>query len=156
MKSGSSLHSKYSTGMPMQPVNTILNGFWLQEKWRTDGDGNYADHERADFLLKGFPKGFARQQQTTRFGLDYDVVLKGVSRQQQKQSTILKGFWRFELQQKRRNQARMVENKGDDDEDVRPSIGSGWKPPTDQYREFHEKATSDVLLKSFPQQRQTT
>ena len=41
------------------------------------------DHERADFLFKGFPGS-----------IDHDVALKGISRKQQKESTnkLLKGF----------------------------------------------------------------
>ena len=39
---------------------------------------------------------------------------------------------------------------------LRPSVGSGRKAPTDQHHEFHERASSDVLSKSFPRQQRTT
>ena len=37
-----------------------------------------------------------------------------------------------------------------------PSVGFGRKPPTDQHHEFHERASSGVLSKSFPRQQGTT
>lgn len=39
---------------------------------------------------------------------------------------------------------------------LRSSVGSGQKLPTDQHHNFHEKASSDVLSKSFLWQQQTT
>ena len=91
-------------------VNVVLKGFPRKQRTtqqrtiKTGISEQSIDHERADFLFKGFPGS-----------IDHDVALKGISRKQQKESTnkLLKGFQRFEAE----NQARMVENEGDDDED---------------------------------------